>query len=171
VQWNATSDGWFNMQMASGRGTTAEADVGRVLIDLKNNTYPDEGPPPIAAAYIYGEGVNETTLEPYNHRALGEIAMSKLVVMDNGSMGWGWVDCGWKMLLGPDNAVWDVKETNRYGELWLAAKAVGKHDLDTDDAEFRWANVEKGAQMVWDEIKNSTTTFKKAGATSGPGPW
>jgi hypothetical protein len=169
LQWNATSDGWFNMQMASGRDTSAEADVGRVLIDL-NNTYPD-ATVRVDAAYIYGQGVNETTLEPYDHRALGEIAMSKLVVMDNGKMGWGWVPCRWKMLLGPDNSVWGIKEFSRYGELWLAAHAVGKEDLDFDDREFNYANVEKGASMVWDEVKDRTTKFKAAGATSGPDPW
>jgi hypothetical protein len=169
VQWNSTSDAWFNMQMASGRGTSAEADIGRVLIDLKD-TYPNEGPR-VDAAYLYGQGVNETTLEPYNHRALGDIAMSKLVVMEKGSMGWGWVDCKWKMLLGPDNSVWGVKETNRYGELWLAAHAVNKKDLDTDDREFSWSNVQRGAQKVWDAIKGRTTKFKEASATAGPGPW
>lgn len=169
VQWNSTSDAWFNMQMASGRGTSAAADIGRVLIDLKD-TYPNEEPR-LDAAYLYGQGVNETTLEPYNHRALGDIGMSKLVVMDGGSMGWGWVDCKWKMLLGPDNSVWKVKETNRYGELWLAAHAVGKEDLDTDDDEFGWSNVEIGAQKVWDSIKGRTTTFKEASATAGPSPW
>ena len=169
VQWNSTSDAWFNMQMASGRGTSAEADIGRVLVDLKD-TYPNEEPR-VDAAYLYGQGVNETTLEPYNHRALGDIAMSKLVVMDGGSMGWGWLDCKWKMLLGPDDSVWGVKETNRYGELWLAAHAVGKKDLDTDDDEFRWSNVERGAQKMWDAIKGRTTKFKEASMTAGPGPW
>jgi hypothetical protein len=148
-----------------------EVDVGRVSIDLKKDTYPDGGPAAISAAYLYAEGVNETTLEPYDHRPLEEIGISKQLVMDNGSMGRGWVECSWKMLLGPDNAVWGVKGTNRYGDLWLAAKAAGKHDLDTDDPEFTQSNVEKGAQLVWDEIKHRTTKFKAAGATSGPGPW
>jgi hypothetical protein len=169
VQWNATSDAWLNMQMASGRGTSAEADVGRVLIDLKN-TYPNEGAR-VAAAYLYGQGVNETTLEPYDHRPLEEIGMSKLVSMDGGKMGWGWVSCEWKMLLGPDNSVWGVKGTSRYGELWLAAHAAGKEDLDFDDREFNSWNVDKGAQKVWDTIKGRTTKFKQAGATSGPSPW
>ena len=171
LEWNAVSDGWFRMQTASGRATTKGVDIGRMSIDLKKDTYPDGGPPAIKAAYLYAEGVNETTLEPYSHRALKDIGLSKQVVMDNGSMGWGWVECGWKMLLGADNEFIDVKGTNRYGELWLAAKAVGKHDLDTDDDEFRYQNVVKGAQMVWDEIQNRTTKFEEAGATSGPGPW
>jgi hypothetical protein len=75
------------------------------------------------------------------------------------------------MQIGPDNSVWNVKGTNRYGELWLAAHAVGKEDLDFDDAEFRWSNVERGAQKVWDAIKGGKTKFKEASATAGPGPW
>ena len=169
VQWNATSDAWLIFQQASGRGTTAAVDIGRVLIDL-NNTYPNVGAR-VDAAYLAGQGVNETTLEPYNQRALGDIAMTKLVSMDGGHMGRGWVECQWKMLIGADNSMIDVKGTNRYGSLWLAAHGVGKEDLDFDDAEYTTANAVAGAQKVWDTIKGRTTKFKEAGMTSGPGPW
>jgi hypothetical protein len=169
VQWNATSDAWLNMQQASGRGTNAEVDIGRVLIDL-SKSYPDEAAH-VDAAYIAGQGVNEITLEPYNQRALNQIVMSKMIVMDSGRMGGGWVDCQWKILIGADNTIVDVKGTNRYGELWLAAHGVGKKDLDFGDADFKWANVQGGAQKVWDTIKGGTTKFKEASMTSGPGPW
>jgi hypothetical protein len=169
LTWNSTSDGWFRMQQASGRGTFAATDIGQVLVDLKKDYYPTDGAPGIAGAYLYGEGVNEATLKPYAERPLSEIKMAKVVVMDNGSMGWGWVECGWKMRIDVDNKLIGMpRALNRYGYPWLAAKALNKKDIDTDDDRITADNVTAGAQKVWDEIKDKKSEFKAASATSGP---
>jgi hypothetical protein len=169
MQWNATSDAWFNLQKESGRGTLGATDIGSVQINL-NKTYPNEEVR-VDAAYLAGQGVNETTLEPYNRRPLGEIAMTKTITMDNGRMGWGWVECQWKILIGADNSIIDAKGTNRYGSLWLAAHGLGKKDLDDGDPENNLANATAGVQKVWDTIKGQKTKFKEASKFSGPNPW
>lgn len=171
IQWSVTSDRWFSMQMASGRGESSPHDVGRVLIDLKDDSRPDGARVRIAYCYLHGVGANDATLEPYNHRPMEEIKMTKLINMDNGTMGSGlrsWEECSFKILIGEDNKIIDFKGTNRFGELWLAAKGVHAHDMDHDDRDFHYANSWHGAELVWEELKSLTAHFKSSG---GPSPW
>ena len=70
-QWNATSDGWFSMQVDSGAGELRGYDTGIVVIDL-NDVFPTDA---LTAdgAFLGGQGANAATMAPYNERPLGDI--------------------------------------------------------------------------------------------------
>jgi hypothetical protein len=167
LQWNATSDGWFGLQDAPYESHTfgITADTGRVLIALKKYTYPDKGPPAIDAAYLGGEGVNEATLEPYNHRAIKDIALKKVVVMKEGRVGHSRVPCDFRLLFDKDNTLISARDDSPYGADWLAAHALGTHDADKGDRDHD-ENVGRGVNKLWDEIKDAKAEFRDAGGGS-----
>jgi hypothetical protein len=173
-QWNATSDGWFRMQIESGAGQSRGYDTGIVVIDLKKDAYPTDR---LRAdgGYLGGEGANDATMRMYNDRKLEEIALPMRIRMDNGSMGHGLVECGWQAYV-PIGATapTGVRHITRWGLPWLAAKALGLRDIPTDDERVNGANVARGTALAWDELKGQTIAqlggrFSVMSMTSGVG--
>jgi hypothetical protein len=173
-QWNATSDGWFRMQIESGAGQSRGYDTGIVVIDLKKDAYPPDRLR-ANAGYLGGEGANDATMRMYNDRKLEDIALPIRIYMDNGSMGHGVVECGWQAFV-PIGATapTGIRHITRWGLPWLAAKALGLNDIPTDDERVSWANITRGAALAWDDIKGQTIgqlggSFRVMSMTSGVG--
>ncbi len=174
AEWNSTSDGWFQMQIQSGAGQLRGYDTGIVVVDLAKDAYPADRLT-VSGAYLGGEGANNATIRMYSTRKLEEIHLPIRIDMDNGSLGHGWVECGWQLWrpMGVDSPS-DYTGITRWGLPWLAAKALGLRNIDSDDSRVNDANITRGAAMVWDELKGKTmadfgASFHVMSMTSGVG--
>jgi hypothetical protein len=173
AQWNATSDGWFGMQTASGVGTFSDVDQGIVSIMLRKDFYPTDSISAATGAYLGGEGANDATVSKYNNRKLGEILLPKRLIMENGSMGHGLVECGFEVAVPLDRDP-IFHSLSRWGLPWLAAKHLGLRNIDTNSEQINYENVHAGAEAVWAELKGKSASdlgahFEVTGVTSGTG--
>jgi len=172
-QWDATSDGWFSTQTATGIDTFKDVDSGIVSIML-SGSYPATRMS-ADGAYLGGPGANETTVETYNERKLGEVGILKRIIMDSGSLGHGILDCAWEVDVGTDGEIIGFpRNHNRYGYDWLAAKNLGLRNIDSSDVTAD--NVMGGARKIWEELRGESaldlgTKFKVTGVTSGTGSY
>jgi hypothetical protein len=175
LQWNATSDGWFSMQTSGGAGTLSGVDSGIVSVMFTKDAYPTS-PLRVDGAFLGGPGAVHATVSKYDDRPIGEINVLKRLIMDNGSMGRGWVECAWEVDVDEGGTVLAVRAHNRYGYPWLASKKLGLRDLATDSPKLTHENCLAGAQMVWDEIKTKSVAqfgaaFAVTRVTSGTGSY
>lgn len=174
VQWNECTDAWFTQQTSWSYGRN---DPGHLNIFLED-AYPAGSNSRLRAAQatLAGSGSNQGVWSSLQDRPLGEIGIPKVIRMPDGSMGAGVLSCefhirvhGGSRVRGPavlapgtptqtysggDQRPQNLRN-NRWGDDWLAAKALGLRDIDGDDPRVD-ANVVRGAQMVWDELKNKS---------------
>ena len=92
IEWNVTSDLWFQLQTAE---RPMSFDTGIVTIDLADDLYPDD-PLRVKGAYLGGEGANEDTVAAYAPRPLEDINVPRSLVMSDGNLGFGLLECGWR---------------------------------------------------------------------------
>lgn len=179
IQWSATSDGWFRTQTQSGINNFLDVDQGIVSIVL-SGTYPTDTVR-AKGAYLGGPGANETTVERYNERQLGEVRILKRIIMDGGKLGHGLVDCNWEFDVDVDgNILGFPRESSRWGYAWLAAKHLHLRNLNADSPEVQreagYQNVSAAADEIWSEIRTKSakelgTKFEVTGPFSGTGSY
>jgi len=152
IEWDVTSDFWFRMQTQARPGIF---DTGIMEIDLADGLYPDD-PLRVEAAYLGGEGANEMTVAPYAKRPIGEIGLPRRLIMRDGNLGWGILECGWQVDIPFEDGRWDYQYLTRWGDSWLCAKALGLRNIADDDPRRNDENTAKGLLMVWNEIKGQS---------------
>lgn len=189
VQWNECTDAWFTQQTRASYGRNEAGHLNIFLADA----YPVGSNSRLRAsdATLAGAGSNRGIWSALQNRPLGDIGIPKVIRMSSGSMGRGWLDCSFDIrvhggrriqgpaVVSPGTALQTFSggtqrpqnmRNNRWGDDWLAAKALGLRDIDGDDPRVNDQNVARGANMVWEELKDRTV--QGLGATiDAPSGW
>jgi hypothetical protein len=166
IQWAKMTDEWFSMQTSGGIGAGARPGVLQIELD---DAYPNHrGRFHITSANLLGHGSNEAVRATIARRKIEDIGMPMYIHM-SGSMGHGVLDCDWGMRIAHDGGAPDSVTYNRWGDDWLAARALRRSDLDGDDPAVNDENIQAGADDVWQHIKGRT--IASLGGTIDASTW
>ena len=176
VQFNKMTDIWFTMQTGTV-GTGARHGVLQIMLERR---YPNSGMFRISGGNLLGSGATQRIRSRMARRPLREITIPKVVLM-NGQMGYGIMDCNWQihvtgqelpsanptirapetrsrteLFMAVPQHVVDIRGHAYYGLPWLAAYHLGLDDLSSSDPRNSSANRAAGSRAIWAAVENLT---------------